>query len=206
MDEEPMDLRRLADVDEAEVVRDAVRRFRRRALVRSVWALVIVLGLGVIALRTTYLRNADFRTKVLQTEPLNQAIPVYEARGGELVEPVTVQLTRVTKISGDRLAIVLDYAPARQQGHRVHVYPPPTGDDGFGCSPPYSALLHCDAVYQEYSFGCTAICQTWLTVPVPASREIPIDVRVGGAGPAVRLRLNLDDAQVPDLGGGDEGE
>jgi hypothetical protein len=198
-----MDLRRLGDVEDAEVVRDAVRRFRRRTLVVSVWILVVVLGVGVIALRLTQVRSSDFRIQVLVTEPLNQAMPVYEVGGAEFVEPVTIQLTRVTRISGDRLAIVLDYAPARQQGRRVQVYPPPARD-GFGCSQEFQDPLSwppCDALFQQYSLGCTVICQTWLTVPLPLEREIPIDVRVPGAGPPVRLRLNLDDAKVPSLGG-----
>jgi len=50
-DETPMDLRSLGDVDSPEVVRDALRRFRRRSARSLVWVLlvVVVVTTGLVA-------------------------------------------------------------------------------------------------------------------------------------------------------------
>ena len=49
MSDEPLDLRSLADVDEPDVIRDAVRAFRRKVLTRYLWVtLAIVLVAGAI--------------------------------------------------------------------------------------------------------------------------------------------------------------
>lgn len=50
-DEQPLDLRHLSEVSSPEVVREAVRRFRRRVLLRSAWLLLAVLvGAGLFLL------------------------------------------------------------------------------------------------------------------------------------------------------------
>jgi hypothetical protein len=46
MSNEPLDLRALAEVDEPDVVRDALRTFRRRVLTRYVWATVAIVLVG----------------------------------------------------------------------------------------------------------------------------------------------------------------
>ena len=46
MSDEPLDLRALADVDEPDVVRDALRTFRRRLLTRYVWITVAIVLVG----------------------------------------------------------------------------------------------------------------------------------------------------------------
>jgi hypothetical protein len=45
-DEMPMDLRSLGEVDEPEVVRQALRRFRRKALKGTVWIVLIVIAVA----------------------------------------------------------------------------------------------------------------------------------------------------------------
>ena len=48
MNEEPLDLRALADVDEPDVLREALRTFRRRVLTRYVW-ITVGIGLAIAA-------------------------------------------------------------------------------------------------------------------------------------------------------------
>jgi hypothetical protein len=95
-DERPLDLRALADVDEPEVVRDALRRFRRRVLTRYVWvvAAVVVAGSAVVWGRTptTLQQRVDAARNVVYVDRVWR------------VDGVTVGLDRVADL-GDTVGL-----------------------------------------------------------------------------------------------------
>src|SRR5438132_14357990 len=118
MDERPLDLRSLAEVDDAEVVRLAVRRFRRRVLVRSAWILLAALGIAALAVHSVREHDNDFRARIFEGPSWNGAVAVYRVAG------TTVQVQKVTVIPGRRLGLVMVYGPASADGQDLIVVPP----------------------------------------------------------------------------------
>jgi len=93
-DQPPLDLRALADVDAPDVVHEALRRFRRKILVRSVW--VVFAALAVVAI--VWVRTpTTLAERVDQASRAIEAHPVWHAHGA------TVALDRVARLGDDRL-------------------------------------------------------------------------------------------------------
>jgi hypothetical protein len=94
-DQPPLDLRALADVDAPEVVHEALRRFRRKILVRSVWVvLAAVIAVVVIVWARTPTTLAE---RVDQASRAIEAHPVWHAHGA------TVALDRVASLGDGQL-------------------------------------------------------------------------------------------------------
>ena len=93
-DQPPLDLRALADVDAPEVVHEALRRFRRKILVRSDWVVLAAVAVVVILWSRTPTTLAE---RVDQASRAIEAHPVWHAHGA------TVALDRVASLGDDRL-------------------------------------------------------------------------------------------------------
>ena len=93
-DQPPLDLRALADVDAPDVIHEALRRFRRKILVRSVWVVLAAVAVVVIVWARTPTTLAD---RVDQASRAIEAHPVWHAHGA------TVALDRVASLGGGRL-------------------------------------------------------------------------------------------------------
>jgi hypothetical protein len=94
-DETPLDLRALADVDEPDVVRDALRRFRRRILTRYVW----IAAAAAVAIVAVSWGRASTSLSQRVDEARRQIIahPVWHANGA------TIALDRVADLGEGRL-------------------------------------------------------------------------------------------------------
>jgi hypothetical protein len=115
-DQPPLDLRSLADVDSPEVVREALRTFRRRIVTRYVWLAlaIVVFGAAVIWGRTP--------TTLQQRVDAAHSFATPGARAVWRVEGVTVALDRVADL-GDTVGlhfIVLE-EPGFGSGGRISV-------------------------------------------------------------------------------------
>lgn len=94
-DETPLNLRALADVDEPDVVRDALRRFRRRILTRYVW---IAAAAGVAVAVALWGRTpTTLSERVDEARRQIIAHPVWRANGA------TIALDRVADLGDGRL-------------------------------------------------------------------------------------------------------
>jgi hypothetical protein len=94
-DQPPLDLRALADVDAPEVIHEALRRFRRKILARSVWVVVLA---GVAVVVVVWVRTpTTLAERVDQASRTIEAHPVWHAHGA------TVALDRVASLGDGRL-------------------------------------------------------------------------------------------------------
>lgn len=95
----PIDLRSLADVDSPEVVHEALRRFRRRTLVRSVWLLLA----GAIGAAAIWWGNTPttLEDRVESASTAIEAHPSWHVPGG------AVGLDRVALLDDGRLGFHL---------------------------------------------------------------------------------------------------
>jgi hypothetical protein len=193
MADQPMDLSSLAMVEDAETVRHAVRRFRRRVLVRLVWASLAILAVSAIVGHQIQERNRDYRARIFEAPSWNGTVSTYD------VEGVTIQVQKVTVIPDHRLGLVLVYAPARVSGRSVLLYP---GSAAGGCPPSSSCTGFGSGgvTFAQSTEGCAAFCEVYLAIPIPTGREIPMTVQVG-KGPPARFTISLDDLDVPSLEG-----
>jgi hypothetical protein len=96
MSEQPLDLRALADVDEPEVLRGALRTFRRRVLTRYVW-ITLALALALAAVLWG-LQPLTLEERVEEASPLYQPETVWH-RGG-----ASIALSRVVDL-GDTVGM-----------------------------------------------------------------------------------------------------
>jgi hypothetical protein len=92
---EPIDLRTLADVDSPEVVREALRSFRRRVVTRYLWIAVAIV-VAVVGIRwaqqpTTLHERIDEASRYIEAHPI------------WVVPGATVSLERVADLGDDRL-------------------------------------------------------------------------------------------------------
>ena len=93
-DRPPLDLRALADVEAPEVIHEALRRFRRKILARSVWVVLAAVAVVIIVWARTPTTLAE-RTD--QASRAIEAHPVWQAHGA------TVALDRVASLGDGRL-------------------------------------------------------------------------------------------------------
>ncbi len=93
-DQPPLDLRALADVDAPEMIHEALRRFRRKILVRSVWVVLAAVAVVVLLWARTPTTLAE---RVDQASRAIEAHPVWHAQGA------TVALDRVASLGDGRL-------------------------------------------------------------------------------------------------------
>ena len=112
MDDRPLDLRSLADVDSPEVVRAALKTFRRRVLVRAGWVILAV-GVGV-ALLLSLVTARSLSDRILRSH--TQAYP---AGATWDVGPVRFVLIRVSSLGDGRVGLELVSAAAPGSGVQV---------------------------------------------------------------------------------------
>ncbi len=108
----PLDLRTLADVDSPEVVRAALRTFRRRIVTRYVW-----LGVGALVLVAAVMWGRTPSTLQQRIDGANAAVvpeAVWHVPGG------TVALDRVVDL-GDTVGLHLIVLPDGRSQPRPHV-------------------------------------------------------------------------------------
>ena len=99
MSDEPMDLVALARVESPEVVTRAMRRFRRRVLVRTVWALVFAMAVGSIVVGEVLARDRDIAARISAGAYYNGDEGYYHVAG------VDVGLIKAAVLSGDRYGL-----------------------------------------------------------------------------------------------------
>lgn len=93
--ETPLDLRALGEVDEPEVVREALRRFRRRSLARSAW---VVAAMAVFAAAVVWGRTpTTLAERIDRADRSIEAHPIWEA------SDALVALDRVADLGDGRL-------------------------------------------------------------------------------------------------------
>lgn len=93
--EAPLDLRSLADVDSPEVVREALRHFRRRVLTRGLW-----LAVGAVVLVVAVVWG---RTPTTLADRIDRASRSITAHPVWRVDDGVVALDRVADLGDDRL-------------------------------------------------------------------------------------------------------
>jgi hypothetical protein len=193
MGDPPMDLSSLATVEDAETVRHAVRRFRRRVLVRFGWASLVILAVFAIVGHQIQKQNRDYRARIFDAASWNGVVSTYDVDG------VTIQVQKVTVIPDHRLGLVLVYGPALVSGRSVLLYP---GSAAGGCPPSSSCTGFGSGgvTFTESTEGCAAFCEVYLAIPIPTGRDIPMTVQVG-KGPPAPFTISLDDMDVPSLEG-----
>jgi hypothetical protein len=107
MNEEPLDLRALADVDEPDVLREALRTFRRRFLTRYVW---ISGGIGLaIAAAVWGLQPSTLIERMDASSPTYQAQAIWHPDGA------SVGLARVVDL-GDTIGMHFIILPRDPSG------------------------------------------------------------------------------------------
>lgn len=188
-EERPLDLLVLGQIEDAEVVRGALRRFRRRVLVRTVWVLVFVLAAAAIVAGQIVKYNRDFRTRIQTGASWNGAQGTYRVGG------TTVGVLKVTVIPGHRLGLELAFFPGIKNGECYAVFPP---------GAPVSGLSTGATVGNGSFEGGTDACGTFghelLAIPLPARRTIPMELDHGN-DPPVPFTIDLDALKVPSLEG-----
>lgn len=194
MREDPIDLSAL-EIDDVDVVRHAVLRFRRRVLVRSAWVVLLLLAVAAIVGRRVEQQNGNFRGQIFEGGSWNGVIATYQ------VGVATVQVQKVTVIPGHRLGLVLLYAPARLSGKPVVLAP------GFASIPcgslaPSVCVSYGDPrqSFSQSSEGCAAFCEVYLAIPIPSGRDIPMSLLIGRST-TIPFTIDLDDLDVPSLEG-----
>ena len=156
----PMDLKALGDIESPEVVREALRRFRRRALRNGIWFLVAALLIGswvVIG-----------RSRVTLEERIQRALGV--APGAVYtVGNMTATLVRVA-----------DLGDVPDLGHRVgiHVLVVAQPRESAG-SDTYTLVFQHEA--GTLSVGTSTRLNArafdhWIQIVVPADAKVPVDV------------------------------
>lgn len=94
-EQQPIDLRAL-DTAEPDVLKDAIRRFRRRMLARAVWVLVFAMAVVSIGAGLLHGQNHDFAARIGDGAYYNGVEGDYRVGG------VDIGLVKVTALSGDR--------------------------------------------------------------------------------------------------------
>jgi hypothetical protein len=112
MDDRPLDLRSLVDVDSPEVVRAALKTFRRRVLVRAGWV-ILALAVGV-ALLFSLVSAHSLSERIFRSS--TQAYPVGATWD---VGQVRFVLIRVSSLSDGRVGLELASAAAPGSGMQV---------------------------------------------------------------------------------------
>jgi hypothetical protein len=93
MSGEPLDLRSLAQVDEPDVVRDALKTFRRRVLTRYIW---ISLAVGLVVAAVVWgLQPTTLEQRVQTATPVDEPQYVWHEAG------LGIGLVRVAKLGDD---------------------------------------------------------------------------------------------------------
>jgi hypothetical protein len=108
----PLDLRALADVDPPEVVREALRTFRRRIVTRYVWLALAIVVFGAAVLWG--------RTPTTLQQRVDSARPAAFVDAVWRVEGATVALDKVVDL-GDRIGLHLVAVPD-DPDHRVEIF------------------------------------------------------------------------------------
>lgn len=107
MTEQPLDLRALANVDEPDVLREALRTFRRRVLTRYVW---ITVGIGLaIAAAVWGLQPSTLSERMDASSPTYQAQAIWHPDGA------SVGLARVVDL-GDTIGMHFIVLPRDPSG------------------------------------------------------------------------------------------
>ena len=107
MSGEPLDLRSLAEVDEPDVVKAALKTFRRRVLTRYVW---ITLAIGVVVTAVVWgLQPATLEQRVQAATPSDEPQYVWHVAG------MGVGLVRVAKL-GDDVGMQFVVVPTKAGG------------------------------------------------------------------------------------------
>jgi len=108
----PFDLGSLGDVESPEVVKEALRTFRRRSMRTAIWSILVIAMLGVPLVSQAFSKNLMDNIK---TADGYDAGTVYVSRG------VTVVLARVARL-GDATGLHLIVSGAAAKGDNdVHV-------------------------------------------------------------------------------------
>ncbi len=188
--ERPLGIRSLGEVEDAEILRGAVRRFRRRVLIRSAWILVVVLGVAAIVAGQLREYQRDYRTRIQTGAYWNGAEGTFRVGG------TTVGVLKVTVIPGHRLGLELAVYPGKENGECYGIYPP----GAFGARGlPTGAAIYAQS-FEASSEACGTFTTELLVIPIPTGRTIQMEL-VHGSHPRVPFTIDLDALKVPSLEG-----
>jgi hypothetical protein len=154
---EPLDLRSLADVESPDVVRAALRNFRRRTLLRSAMVALVAVALVAALIVGTRPSLAD------RIDSMGAYAPGEVHTFGD----VSVTVVRVNDLGND-LGV-----------HLLLAAPKATGADDY--------LLGVSSIKAQEAPESTRVFEVWYQVAVPADGRIEVSVQDGtGCGPAVK--------------------
>jgi hypothetical protein len=159
--EEPLNLGSLGDVDSPEVIREALRRFRRRALRTAVWVVLVVLAIGTFVLGSRAQRNLG---DDIADAPGVTPAAVYR------VEGMTAILVKVADL-GDRTGIHLLVAQAGNVPQKSN------GSDTYQLTvDPSLEISH------TFTFDRERVYDFYFDPRVPADARLRLDVHLGCSG------------------------
>lgn len=115
-DEIPLDLRSLA-VDEPEVMRASIHRFRRRVVILVAWMMVFAAAAFAIAADAIQVRNQNPEALIATNPSENSALGNYQ------VGPIDVGLLKVVNLPNDQIGMQFVLHSADPLGLCCNVYP-----------------------------------------------------------------------------------
>jgi len=169
----PLDLGSLGDVDSPEVVKQALRTFRRRTLRSTIWVLVVALMLGIPLVNQLFSKSTMER---ITTADGYDAGTVYRSRG------VTVVLIRVADL-GERTGI-----------HLVATA------DGVEGNPFVFVQIQNEYYPATFRTGTDRMVEAWYEVTVPSDGKLNLRVEAHGGNeePERDFVIDLNAAGVPE--------
>lgn len=188
MNDEPLDLMSLASADAQGITPDvaaaAIRRFRRRVLVRSAWTFIFIAAIGSILASRVVSENRDIAARIAEG-------PIHQGREGYYeVAGLDVGLVKVTVLPGDRYGmrfIIFSPQPAKTVCCFLQLDEGPdiegqfTGEGASGSRPHFLAV--------DYA------------VPEAAGRKIDFELVDQQGESHGRITVDLDALDVPPIGG-----
>ena len=115
-DEIPIDLRGLA-VDEPEVMRASIRRFRRRVVILVAWMMVFAAAAFAIAADAIQVRNQNPEALIATNPSENSALGNYQ------VGPIDVGLVKVVNLPNDQIGMQFVLHSTGPLGLCCNIYP-----------------------------------------------------------------------------------
>lgn len=170
MNDDRIDLRSLGDVDSPEVVSSALARFRRRMLVRSVWAVAVVAAVAVFWFEATH------------ADDLRQRI-----------ERADSTLTNAVYVAGDS-RIAIDRVADLGDTVGLHLVALPAPGAGAGSGPRGPELRIDGSVLRE----STGAFDRWIEIEPPTDGAVSVRVLGPGcSGSGCDIEIDLGALGVP---------
>ena len=143
------DFRSLAEVEDADVVRAATKRFRRQVLVRSLWLIAVVCAAVVIVAGYQKAHRADLSLSITRSEYLGML-------RGQMVGNTSVTVV-ANRMSDGKLGLNFQLDPPQDAGEVFVVVP----------APRFEHLDQVEETVESEAWSCPGSCLAAVVIPWP---------------------------------------